>query len=61
MSKEIQYISVSEAAKILGVHQLTVRKYIKKGRLVSHKLRGFWVKLDKEEVENFGKIIKIEK
>lgn len=44
--------SVSEAAEILGLHQLTIRKYMKEGYLKGFKIGKCW-KISEDELEKF--------
>lgn len=46
---ERQYLSVKEAAALLGVHHMTIRRYIREGALTRHTL-GRLVRLDRAEV-----------
>ena len=36
-------VSVNEAAKILCVHNMTVRRYIDEGKLIAIKISGVWL------------------
>ena len=54
----MERISIKEAAKILGVHFNTVKKYIKRKYLTGYQLiPGGNITLDKAEVEQLCKAV----
>lgn len=49
------YVSVSQAAEILGITSMAVRYRIKAGDLTPHRYMGHVV-LDEQEVRSFGQV-----
>jgi len=47
------YVSVVEAAKILGVHWETVKRMCREGRLPARKVHNMWL-IDKDVLEKFA-------
>jgi len=47
------YISVVEAAEILGVHWETVKRMCREGRFIARKVHNMWL-IDKNELEKFA-------
>lgn len=45
------YIGVSEAAQLLGLSVLTVRRYVASGRLRAYRVGDKTIRLDRNDVE----------
>jgi excisionase family DNA binding protein len=56
---EYEFLTVPEIAKVLKVNKMTIYRYIKAGKITAYKVgKGF--RINKKELENFLKRIKVE-
>ena len=51
-SSEQRYVSLQDAADILGVHYMTAYRYMRHGRLLAQKESGIW-KVAEVELQRF--------
>jgi excisionase family DNA binding protein len=51
---DMAMITVAEAAKRLNVSELTVRRWISHGHLTAYRLGSKLIRLDPDEVDQFG-------
>jgi len=52
--RQVDLVSAREAAKILGVTVQTIKNYIYRGKLISHKTPGGHHRLLRQDIMNFG-------
>lgn len=55
----LELLTVSEVAKTLGLHEITIRRHIKQGRLKALKV-GRKVRIKREDLEEFMKPVRPE-